>query len=296
MLIISRGVDTVSVPALTSLTLDEALARLRDAGLQGDARRVASQKPEGQVIAQEPGGGRELKKGAVVKLAVSKGAQPVDVPDVVGQSRDAATTALEQAGFKAAVLEVPSGRPAGTVVAQSPRSGEQARKGSKVQINVSAGRSTTSTTTKEPPRGGTTTTAAAAVTVPDLVGSTFADAKRQLADAGLRADRRDVPSTEPSGTVVAQFPAAGGTAKRGGSIRVNVSKGPPAKAVPDVAGLEKRRPSRSSAPPASSSDVETQDTTDPAEDGVVLDQAPPAGEERKRGAKVTITVGVLTGG
>ena len=42
--------------------------------------------------------------------------------------------------------------------------------------------------------------------------------------------------------------------------------------------------------------VETQDTADPAEDGVVLDEAPAAGETRKRGAKVTITVGVLTGG
>jgi serine/threonine-protein kinase len=292
VLTISRGADTVSVPALTGLTLQDALQKLQAAGLKASADRVASKKPEGQIVAQVPGGSAELKKGATVKLSVSKGVERVDVPDVVGQPSDAATTALTQAGLQAAPRQVPSGQPEGTVVAQSPKAGERAAKGSKVQINVSGGRAATGSTTTT----GTTTTQAATVTVPDLVGSTFADARRQLGGLGLKADRKDVPSTEPFGNVVAQFPAAGGTAKRGGSVRVNVSKGPPSAAIPDVIGDDQDTATQKLRNAGFTVKVETQDTEDATEDGVVLDQAPAAGETRKRGASVTITVGALTGG
>ena len=98
------------------------------------------------------------------------------MPDVVGRPSDAATTSLTQAGLVAAPREVPSGQPEGTVVAQSPKAGDRAAKGSRVQINVSGGRTATSGTTTT-----TATTQAATVSVPDLVGSTFADARRQLA-------------------------------------------------------------------------------------------------------------------
>jgi beta-lactam-binding protein with PASTA domain len=223
---VSRGVDTVSVPALTGLTLDEALQKLRAAGLQASASRVASQKPEGQVVSQIPGGSSEVKKGATVKLSVSKGVAHVAVPDVVGASGVDAATTLAKAGLEAVAKNVPSDQPDGTVVAQSPQAGQRVAKGTKVQINVSAGRTTTGgTTTNGTTTNGTTTTQSATVTVPDLVGSTFADARRQLRDLGLKADRKDVPSGEPYGNVVAQYPAAGSTAKKGGSIRVNVSVG-----------------------------------------------------------------------
>ena len=168
-----------------------------------------------------PGGSAELRKGATVKLSVSKGVERVDVPDVVGKSEVDAAATLTKAGLEVGAKRVPSDQPDGTVVAQSPKAGEQAAKGTRVQINVSAGRTTTGGTTTN----ATTTTQSATVTVPDLVGSTFADARRQLQDLGLKADRMDVPSGEPYGNVVAQYPAPGSTAKKGGSIRVNVSVG-----------------------------------------------------------------------
>jgi serine/threonine-protein kinase len=225
VLTVSRGVDTVSVPALTGLTLDEALQKLQSAGLKAESKRVSSKKPEGQVVAQIPGGSAELRKGATVKLSVSKGVERVEVPDVVGQSEAGAAATLTKAGLEVGVKRVPSDQPDGTVVAQSPRAAEQAAKGTRVQINVSAGRTATGGTTTTATTGTTTTTPSATVTVPDLVGSTFADARRQLRDLGLKADRKDVPSTEPYGNVVAQYPAPGSTAKKGGSIRVNVSVG-----------------------------------------------------------------------
>jgi serine/threonine-protein kinase len=110
------------------------------------------------VIAQTPGGGRELMPGTAVELSVSKGKAEVAVPHVVGQDQATATATLEQAGLQVAVVEVPSSEPKGTVVAQSPKAGEKAPKGSEVQINVSRGAA-----------GGTTTAQSATVTVPDVV-------------------------------------------------------------------------------------------------------------------------------
>jgi eukaryotic-like serine/threonine-protein kinase len=288
LLTVSRGADTVAVPALTGLPLNQALQKLQAVKLKGTAKRVFSPKPAGQVIAQEPGGGSELKGGASVVLTVSKGKQPVAVPDVVGQSESEATAALEQAGFEAGVLKVPAADPTGTVVAQSPTAGEKAPEGSKVQINVSKGSSSTTTTTT------TTTPATGSVTVPDVVGLKLAAAKKQLENTGFKVDTKQVPSREPKGTVLAQFPAAGQTAKRGASIRINVSRGDGKKAVPDVIGDDEATARERLEKVGFKVDVVDQDTSDPAEDGIVVDQDPAASARRKPGALVTIFVGVLT--
>jgi beta-lactam-binding protein with PASTA domain len=293
VLTISRGRDTVGVPALTGLRLAEALKKLQAVKLQGTAKSVASEKPAGQVIAQTPGGGRELKRGATVQLTVSEGRQKVAVPAVVGEDRATATRTLEEAGFQAAVLEVPSSEPNGTVVAQNPKPNDQAAKGSKVQINVSKGSAPGTTTSA----GGTTTTTVATpapVTVPDVVGLKQAGATRKLQTAGFKVDVRTVPSQEPTGTVVAQYPAAGETARRGGTIRINVSRGDGRTEVPDVVGLAEATAKQKLQQAGFTVTVVDQDTSDPTEDGNVVDQVPPGGERRKRGAEITIYVGVLT--
>jgi serine/threonine-protein kinase len=277
VLTISRGRDTVAVPALTGLHLAQALEKLQAVKLKATVERVASDKPEGQVIAQTPGGGRELEPGVAVELTVSKGKQEVAVPDVVGQDQATATATLEAAGLRVAVLEVASSQPKGSVVAQSPKAGEKAPKGSRVQINVAKRTAPTAT-----------------VTVPDVVSLGQAAAEQRLQNAGLEVDVRTVPSTEQQGTVVGQFPAAGHTAKRGATIRINVSRGDGTKAVPDVVGLDQATATQKLENAGFTVAVLDQDTSDPTEDGVVLDQNPPAGERRRPGAEITIFVGVLT--
>jgi beta-lactam-binding protein with PASTA domain len=293
---ISRGADTVSVPPVVGLALNQALQKLQDAGLKGEAKRVASDKPAGQVIAQEPGGSGELKRGATVVLTVSKGTQPVAVPDVVGQTEADAAVALEQAGLKAGVLRVPASEPAGTVVAQSPAAGKKAPKGSRVQINVSKGTSTTGATSTTTTTTTGATTPAGSAAVPDVVDLKQKAAKKVLENAGFKADPKLVPSREPKGTVVAQFPAAGKTAKRGASIRINVSKGDGKVAVPDVVGEDEGAARQRLEKAGFTVTVLDQDTTDPAEDGTVLDETPAPGGRLKPGAEVTITVGRLTSG
>lgn len=65
---------------------------------------------------------------------------PVEVPDVVGLTQEAATLALEAAGFVVAVATAASNSVAsGSVISQSPAAGDFAASGSTVTITVSTG-------------------------------------------------------------------------------------------------------------------------------------------------------------
>ena len=166
------------------------------------------------------------------------------VPDVVGTTSSEATATLREAGFDVNLVSVPSDRPAGTVVAQSPAAGSTETEGTTVRINVAVaatGTTTAGTTTTAPSTTEPTTTAPAPqpVTVPDVVGQELADAARDFSDEGLKAAVAYVPSQEAAGRVVAQAQPAGTELSRGNSVQLNVSTGaePAATAsVPRVTG------------------------------------------------------------
>ena len=54
--------------------------------------------PAGNVISQNPTAGTSVAAGSAVNLVVSTGPAPVTVPDVVGQTQAAATTAITRRG------------------------------------------------------------------------------------------------------------------------------------------------------------------------------------------------------
>ena len=66
---------------------------------------------------------------------------PIAVPNVVGQSVDAATATLQGAGFKVTVApdQVASTVPAGSVAAQSPSAFAKTTKGSVITLQLSNG-------------------------------------------------------------------------------------------------------------------------------------------------------------
>ena len=240
-LVVSTGPPRDTVPNLVGQTEAEAVEALREAGFESETTRVFSQKQEGIVVSQEPKAGSNLKEGETVNLAVSRGARPVAVPDVVGTTSSEATATLQAAGLKVNVVGVPSSEPSGTVVAQNPTAGQEAPAGSTVRLNVAqAPGTTTGETTTQPP--ATTTTqppATAPATVPEAVGEELADAAGAFAEEGLKVAVSYIPSDEAQGRVVAQARPAGTTLKRGDTVQLNVSVGsdPPAAAsVPNVVG------------------------------------------------------------
>lgn len=79
----------------------------------------------------------------------------------------------------------------------------------------------------------------AIVTVPDLRGRSFAQARRLAGRQGLELERGPVVphATMTRGAVLAQSPLPGQETTRGDQIRVILSAGPHRRAVPDVSGL-----------------------------------------------------------
>jgi eukaryotic-like serine/threonine-protein kinase len=95
----------------------------------------------GTVLAQAPPDATPVKHGTPVALTVSKGPQPIPVPDVRGKDQDDAVKALEAAGLKAVVApEAVNDRKVakGDVLAQDPASGTLT-KGGTVTLTISKG-------------------------------------------------------------------------------------------------------------------------------------------------------------
>jgi eukaryotic-like serine/threonine-protein kinase len=149
---VSRGPKLVAVPSVRGLPREQAVARLKAAGLVAVAHEVFSSEPRGVVVAQDPPGGKKVPRRTKVTINVSKGPGEVEVPDVQGLPRPEAAARLREVGLDASFATVSSSEPRGTVVSQDPTPGERVRGGAHVLLNVSngAGSTTTSTTTVFP--------------------------------------------------------------------------------------------------------------------------------------------------
>jgi serine/threonine-protein kinase len=146
-LLISRGANNVAVPNVVGLDDQAALAALQRAGLSGTEVQRDSDQPEGKVLSQSPGAGKLVPKGSQVTIFASSGA--ITVPDVTGQDRRTAVTALKKAGFVVAVTEQETTDPAevGRVISEFPPGGSRGRRGDTVTISVGTAAPTSTTTT-----------------------------------------------------------------------------------------------------------------------------------------------------
>jgi beta-lactam-binding protein with PASTA domain len=147
MAVVSAGRQQVTVPKLVGSTADAAEQLLTAAGLQTNRKFVDSPKPKGIVVAQDPADGTRVPKGSTVTLSVSNGQGEVKVPAVQGTTQADAVKAIIDAGLVPVVIQVPSTKPEGMVIAQDPAANQPDQPGAKVRINVSGGPAATKTTT-----------------------------------------------------------------------------------------------------------------------------------------------------
>ncbi|TMJ92854.1 MAG: PASTA domain-containing protein, partial [Actinobacteria bacterium] len=225
--------------------------------------------PTGIVIRQSPDAGIRIAKDSTVHIWVSKGLPPVEVPNVIGKSRDDAVSTLTTAGLSPKVFLIHSAKAADTVTGQDPPGGTKVKKGSRVRVNVSSG--------------------PAPVSVPYVVGLSFTAASAQLQNAGFSVSRSNVESEKPKETVVAQDPT--GSAPPNSTITLSVSKGPKLSPVPDVTNQDEASARTTLQDAGFKVAVQNQDVTDPALEGIVLTQSPTGGTKAAKGSTVTITVG-----
>jgi eukaryotic-like serine/threonine-protein kinase len=230
-LAVSKGPQRVAVPNVVGRRRDDAIARIKQAGLVPAVFSVPSQEPRGFVVAQSPRSGTKAAKHSRVRLNVSQGAPAATttasttapapaptttgaaatakVPNVVGQSQAAAQRHLRAAGFRVRTVYVASTQPQGTVVAQRPAPGTSLRRDSRVRINVSNGPN-----------------AKPATAVPDVSGEDEATARSDLQAAGFRVSVVDQPTTDENedGIVLDQDPAAGTKAPAGSVVTIFVGR------------------------------------------------------------------------
>jgi beta-lactam-binding protein with PASTA domain/predicted Ser/Thr protein kinase len=268
------GSGTVSVPYVVGQREDVAVVSVERKGLKAQVKREPNETVKiGQVFDQSPDAGVRTDKGTFVVLNVSTGPPKVDVPDVLGKSRDDAVGTLTEAGLKPNVFEVFSAEDPGTVVAQFPEGGASVVKGAKVRINISRG--------------------VKPITVPSVVGQPYDNAAGQLQAAHFAVARRDVDSSQPKDTVIDQQPKGGSSLARGGTVILYVSKGPKFSTIPDVTSQDEDTATQTLERSGFIVEVEDQETTDPNQDGLVLSQDPPGNTRAKPGSTVTIVVGRL---
>jgi beta-lactam-binding protein with PASTA domain len=139
----TTGTHQVQVPNVVGLQQNVAQRRLNRTGLAVRVQYIASSKPSGQVVDQSPVAGTSVKKGSRAQISVSLGpnATTTQVPDVVGQDQQTATTTLQDAGFQVQVITIPATDPSqnGNVVDEQPAGGSRAPQGSTVTIYVASG-------------------------------------------------------------------------------------------------------------------------------------------------------------
>jgi len=137
-LIPSAGPHRLQVPQVTGLTLQDAQAALRHAGLTpGHVRNETSTTiPAGIVVSTSPAAGVMWPQPQPVQLVVSAGPP---MPDFVGQPQAAADGWAQANGVKLDVVTVKSDVPAGTIIRQSLPPGRAFTQGQVIKVTVSAG-------------------------------------------------------------------------------------------------------------------------------------------------------------
>ena len=270
-----HGPNFVRVPLVEGIVEALAIQKLDKAGLGHKiVERPSTDVAKGKVIQQNPGPGEQIPQGNKVTIVVSQGPPQVSVPNVVGMSQSEAEGLLQSRNLQADVHTVPNDQPEGTVVAQSPSADTTVDVNTVVRINVASG--------PQP------------VGIPDVVGQSYSDALAKLQSLGFAVRRQDVASNEPAETVLVEIPSANSVAPQGSTVTLKVSRGPTTTAVPDVIDLDQDTATATLTSAGFQVAVQQRDTTDPAQDGVVLAQNPAGGKQLTVGSTITIVVGVLT--
>lgn len=145
----------------------------------------------------------------------------VDVPNVVGKQLSVATRLLEERHLRVSSSEVTnSDVPAGQVISQSPEPGESVKEQRLVHLVVSKG--------------------AGDITIPDLQGMSFDQAREKLKSLGLSIGKVTYVSdtSKDDGIVISQGLQAGGKASKGATVDITVNQTKSSTIeIPNVVGM-----------------------------------------------------------
>ncbi|HEY2330822.1 MAG TPA: Stk1 family PASTA domain-containing Ser/Thr kinase [Acidimicrobiales bacterium] len=203
------GTKLVAVDSVLGFPQADAERRLTAAGFKPFAIVEANAAPPGTVFAQNPQAGAKVASGSTVDIHVSAPPAKVAAPDVVGKTKDAATSAIYAANLLPNISQEPSDTvPADTVIRQSPAGGTMLDPKSEIDLVVSAGKGQ--------------------AVVPNLRGHPSATAANELGAAGFQVATQQAPANDVgAGDVISSNPPAGTVLDRGSTVTLIISTGPP---------------------------------------------------------------------
>ena len=272
----SDGVSVVTIPDVTNMEQDAALALLQEDGLKvRPVNQADPDIPSGSVIGTDPAAGAEIETGGYVNVLVSTGVGAANVPRVVGETLTEAMRLINLNGLTVGVVhdEANDVQPSGTVIDQSPAAGQKQPPGTAIDLWVSTG--------------------PLSVLIEDFRGRPEIDATFVLESSNLIVEREEEFDEEAEeGRVARTEPVAGTVVASGSIIKLWISLGPEPVVVPNVVGMT---------PEAARVELEAVNlvyresvtTVEVAEEfaGLVAEQSVGAGTEVGPGTTVTATIG-----
>lgn len=201
----------VQIPNLQGLTKEEAEQKAKELKIKVEVseEKYHLEIPEGQIIEQDPKyqDNYKIKEGSTIKIVISKGQEIVEMPKVVGKTRDEATSALKEIGLEVKVEEEFSDDvEKNYIIKQEIKEGEKIPAGTTVTIYSSMG--------------------IEQIQVPDLSGKTESEAKSAISSAKLKWKSTDKTSdsSKPNGVVVNQSISSGSMVDKNTEITITVNE------------------------------------------------------------------------
>ncbi|MEZ3479183.1 MAG: Stk1 family PASTA domain-containing Ser/Thr kinase [Lachnospiraceae bacterium] len=147
ILTVSAGGDGIHVPAVEGMSEAEGTAALTKEGFKViKTQQSSAEYAKGTIISQSPEGDSIAPIESEVTIVLSAGGDGAEarMPQVLGNSKDAAVSVLEAAGFVVNDIEesYSSDYPAGQICYQSYEAGTNVLVGAKVDLKVSIGSET----------------------------------------------------------------------------------------------------------------------------------------------------------
>ena len=200
---VSKGIEMLTMPDLTGKTREEALelvkkSRFNTPQISEDFHDTV---PEGQISSQDPAPNASVAHNTIVKITVSKGRQPVSMPDLVGKPSQEAQNELTQVGLQPQVTEDFSDSvPKGKVISQSVAPNTTVHRLDQVNLVISKGPEV--------------------VAVPNVFGKSEGDARAALESAGFTVNVKR--TFGDSKRVLNSNPSAGTQAKVGSTVTITL--------------------------------------------------------------------------
>jgi eukaryotic-like serine/threonine-protein kinase len=255
-----------SVPELSGRSLEVAIAALEPIGLKVVEQQEHSLLvPIGFVTRTDPPAGSQVSKQSEITVFVSLGPKQVLVPEVPDADLSEAQALLTASELEPGVVtSFFSTVAAGKVIAFSLPSGTETNQGTVVDIQISLGE------------------------LPDVRNNGAEQAKQELQALGVVVTESLVFSDEVSkGLVVAMVPESD-PLKEGGSVRLDVSKGPEFATLPNMVGETVAAAKRALEALGLAVTVDTDQLTSSYGVVKVARQSPAPGQKVRVGSTVTV--------